>query len=163
MFIPTRGDLLTSWVRENRSLSLSICGFHSVWKGRRSRGPSGTLRPTPECWLGETEREPWVLPRGWHFGFLHVPLDVLKMSIPLSYVCLAGRSSLQKWQGLRWSRMLLCSCSPCTDSLLPCRAIWAWGGDAGRRERGNKLRQHFVRDAALREVVYYGYCVLSCI
>lgn len=74
-------------------------------------------------------------------------------------VCLAGGSSLPgRVAGLEVGRMLLCSCSPCTDSLLPCRAIWAWGGmqEGGKEEW---LRQHFVRDAALRGSVLWILCI----
>lgn len=136
MFIPTRGDLLTSWVRENRSLSLSICGSHSVWKGRRSRSPSRTLKSHPECWLGETEREPWVLPRGWHFGFLLCASGHLKMSTPLSSFAWQVDPPCQGgWQGLRW---VGCSSAPAHLAQTPFFPVELSGHGEGCRKEGKR-------------------------
>lgn len=73
MFIPTRGNLLTSWVSESQTPAL---WFTSVWfsfceEMKKILWSLWYPESHPECWLGEAEEsEPWALPRGWCFRLL---------------------------------------------------------------------------------------------
>lgn len=102
MFIPARGNLLTSWVRENRSFSLSIYGSHSVWKGRRSCGPSGTLSPTQSA-----GGEKLNVSHGFcQEGGIWIPFLCLWTTegvyAPQLFLLAGGPSLSGRVQGLRW-------------------------------------------------------------